>query len=126
MIGFLLLQAVMLSPIPADWSALPPMPYILQPKMTPDLSGFVAAEIAAGRCAVARPADGHYTVRVDVAALVGPDGTVHRTIPHAIDCPTVEQYAAGLVCGFARGNLPTRPAASDAWYRTTIVFEWHD
>ena len=76
------------------------------------------------RCAVPKPGDGHYVVRVDVAALVGSDGTVRRAVPHAISCPTVEQYAAGLVTGFARGNLQLRAGASDAWYRATIVFDW--
>lgn len=124
MIAALLLQAADAPAIPADWSVLPQIPYVSAPQVTPALSGFVAGEIAAGRCAVPKPVDGHYVVRVDVASLVGGDGMVRRAVPHAISCPTVEQYAAGLVTGFARGNLVMRPGATDAWYRTTIVFEW--
>lgn len=121
----LLLQAAELPAMPTDWSALAPIPYLAPPKVTPELSGFVATEITAGRCAMPKPTDGHYVVRVDVATLIAPDGTVRRAVPHAIACPTVEQYAAGLVTGFARGNLPMRPGATDAWYRATIVFEWN-
>ncbi len=128
MIAALLLQAADVPPaaaaVPADWSMLAPMPYAAAPQITPALSGFVASEIAAGRCTVPRPPDGHYVVRVDVAALVGGDGTVRRTVPHAISCPTVEQYAAGLVAGLARSNLTVRAGASDSWYRATIVFDW--
>ena len=121
MIAALLLQA---AEVPADWSILAPMPYVAAPEITPALDAFVAAEIAAGRCAVPKPTDGHYVVRVEVAALVGADGMVRRTVPHAIACPTVEQYAAGLVAGFARGNLFARAGTADMWYRATIVFDW--
>jgi hypothetical protein len=124
MILFLLLQAAELPAVPTDWSVLAPMPYVAPPKLTPDLNTFVAGEVSANRCAVAKPADGHYVVKVDVATLVGADGLVRRTVPHAIACPTVEQYAAGLVTGFARSNLPARAAAGDVWYRATIVFDW--
>lgn len=125
MIAVLLAQAADVPPMPADWSVLAPLPFVSPPRMTPELSGFVANEISAGRCPVPKPADGHYVVRVEVAALVSADGIVHRAMPHAIACPTVEQYAAGLVTGFARGNLPMRPGATDAWYRATVVFEWN-
>lgn len=120
----LLLQAAELPALPTDWSALAPIPYVAAPKVTPELSGFVANEVVAGRCTVPKPVDGHYVVRVDVATLVAADGSVRRAMPHAIACPTVEQYAAGLVTGFARGNLRMRAGAIDAWYRATIVFEW--
>jgi hypothetical protein len=125
MLKMLLLQAAMqaVSPaVPTDWSVLAPMPYVSQPQVAPALSSFVAAEIAAGRCAVARPANGRYVVRVDVATLVGADGTVRRTVPRAIDCPTVEQYSAGLVLSFARANLPR--GTTEQWYRATIVYDW--
>jgi hypothetical protein len=124
MMLFLLLQAAEVAAVPADWSVLAPLPYVTAPRMTPQLTGFVATEIAANRCTVPKPADGHYTVKVDVATLVGADGTVRRTVPHAIACPTVEQYAAGLVAGFARSNLATRTPDGDIWYRATIVFDW--
>ena len=109
--------------VPTDWVALAPMPYIKPPEMTPGLSSFVAGEIAAGRCPVSRPADGHYVVKLDVATLVDTDGIVRRTVPRAIQCPTVEQYGAGLVISFARANLRTG-AAADQWYRATVVFDW--
>lgn len=124
MIAALFLQAAEAPAIPADWSVLAPLPYVAPPRLEPSFAAFVAGEIAAGRCAVARPADGHYVVKVDVATLIGADGGVRRTVPHAIACPTVEQYAAGLVTGFARGNLPVRAIGGDTWYRATIVFDW--
>lgn len=125
MITALLLQAAELPPVPVDWTTLPAIPYAKPPEMTAPLASFVASEIAAGRCAMPRPTDGHYVVRIEVATLVAADGTVRRTVPHAIACPTVEQYAAGLVLGFARGNLALRPGAPDLWYRATIAFDWH-
>jgi hypothetical protein len=109
--------------VPADWSVLAPLPYEEPPKMAPNLSGFVASEVAAGRCTMPRPADGHYVVKLDVATLVGADGLVRRVVPRAIQCPTVEQYGAGLVTSFARANLRTG-ATGDQWYRATIIFEW--
>ena len=45
--------------VPTDRSTLAPLPYASTPQMTPPLTRFVADEIAAGRCATARPADGH-------------------------------------------------------------------
>jgi hypothetical protein len=125
MLRVLLLQAAVqaTSPaVPTDWSVLAPMPYVTAPQIAPTLSSFVAGEIAAGRCAVAKPANGRYVVRVDVATLVGPDGSVRRTVPRAIDCPTVEQYSAGLVLSFARANLPR--GTTEQWYRATIVYDW--
>ena len=124
MIAFLLFQAADMPALPADWATLAPMPYIKAPEVTPALTTFVAGEIGAGRCAVPKPADGHYVVKVDVAALVGADGMVRHAVPHAIHCPTVEQYAAGLVTGFARGNLAARGGSDDIWYRATITFDW--
>lgn len=111
--------------LPSDWSAMIQLPYVAPRQVTPQVTNFVAGEIAAGRCATVRPSDGHYVVRVEVATLVATDGTVRRIVPHAIGCPTVEQYAVGLVTGFARGNLIPSGRASDTWYRTAIVFDWH-
>ena len=99
------------------------MPYLSAPPQNAALSGFVAGEVAAGRCPIARPADGRYVIKVDVATLVGADGVVRRTVPRAINCATVEQYSAGLVLSFARANLA--PATTDQWYRATIVFDWN-
>ena len=123
MIAFLLLQAADIAAVPSDWSALAPVPYATAPQITPQLTAFVGGEVAAGRCIVPKPVDGHYVVKVDVATFVTADGMVRRTVPHAIACPTVEQYAAGLVTSFARGNLAMR-GGGDAWYRATIVFDW--
>jgi hypothetical protein len=116
MMLLLLLQVVEPAAVPTDWATLAPLPYVAAPQLTPQLTGFVAGEIAANRCAIAKPADGHYVVKVDVV--------VRRTVPHAINCPTVEQYAAGLVAGFARSNLALRAGGSDSWYRATITFDW--
>lgn len=123
MLAFLLLQAA-IPAVPTDWSTLAPLPYVTAPQITAPLTRFVADEIATGRCSPSKPADGHYVIQVDVATLVAADGTIRRTIPRAIDCPTVEQYSAGLVVSFARANLQPRPGAADQWYRTTIVFDW--
>ena len=123
MLFFLLLQAVTPA-APADLSVLPPVPYIAPPQMTAPLVRFVADEIAAGRCTPPRPADGHYVIKLNVATLVGADGAVRQARPDAIDCPTVEQYAAGLVIRFARSNIQPRPGSEDSWYRATIVFDW--
>ncbi|MET3825571.1 MULTISPECIES: hypothetical protein [Sphingomonas] len=112
-------------PLPSDWSALPTLPYVAPRQATPQVTAFVSREIAAGRCVAQRPADGHYVLPVEVATLVGVDGSVRRVVPHAIACPTIEQYAAGLVSGFARGNVAQFKPAADTWYRTTIVFDWH-
>ena len=123
MLAFLFLQAVVPA-VPADWSTLAPLPYVAPPQMTAPLGRFVADEIAAGRCAVPKPADGHYVFKVDVATLVSADGKVLRTVPRAINCPTVEQYSAGLVVSFARTNLPMRGGAADIWYRATVTYDW--
>ncbi|MDF0490918.1 hypothetical protein PX554_22565 [Sphingomonas sp. H39-1-10] len=120
----LLLQATGdLPPLPTDWSTLAPIPYVDAPTLTAPLVKFVAGEIAAGRCAVPKPADGHYVVKVDVATLVDQDGTLRRAVPRAIDCPTVEQYSAGLVSSFARANL--NAGTVTMWYRATLVYDWH-
>ncbi len=113
-----------LPPLPEP-SAIDPLPYRVAPVITPVMARFVAGEILSGRCTIAPPADHHYVVRLDVAVLVAADGSVRAAVPHAIDCPTVEQYGAGLVTGFARGNLAVAQAAkADQWYRTTLSFDW--
>jgi hypothetical protein len=110
--------------LPNDWSVLPTLPYVAPRQATPQVTTFVAGEIAAGRCVAQRPGDGHYILPVEVAALIGADGSVRKVVPHAIACPTIEQYAAGLVSGFARGNIAQYKPTTDTWYRTTIVFDW--
>jgi hypothetical protein len=127
MLLFLMLQAAApaMPPIPTDWAALAPLPFARAPQVTQPMNQFVAGEIAAGRCIKPKPADGHYIVHVDIAVLLGPDGNVRKTLPRAIDCPTVEQYSIGLLQSFARGNLqPRTGATADQWFRATIVYDW--
>lgn len=116
------------APVPVarmiDWTALPSLPYRRTPRMTSRMMAFVAAEMRRGACPPPAPADGRMQLRADVAVLIGNDGVVRATIPRAIDCPTVEQYAAGLVVSFTRSNLVSRLAHAGNWYRATILFEW--
>ena len=113
-------------PLPADWATLAPLPYVSPPQITPAMEQFVADEVAAKRCAGPKPVNGHYIMRVDIATLVGGDGTIRKAMPRAIGCPTIEQYSAGLVIGFVRENLPARGAgAGDQWYRTTLIYDWN-
>jgi len=123
MLFFLLLQATAPT-VPADWSTLPFLPASMAPQVTPPLTRFVADEVAAGRCVQPKPADGHYVLKVEVAALIAADGSIRQSLPRAIDCATVEQYSAGLVVSFARTNPQPHAGASDIWYRTTIVYDW--
>ncbi|MES2339652.1 MAG: hypothetical protein V4537_16290 [Pseudomonadota bacterium] len=101
---------------PTDWSIMPPLPWRMPPQLSPDLQSFAADEVRAGRCTTPRP-----SVDVEMAVMVRADGFVRAVVPRAIDCPTVEQFAAGLVTSFARNNL-RQPAAG--WYRATITFDW--
>jgi hypothetical protein len=103
--------------VPTDWTAMPPLPWRAEPAVTPGLIAFVAGEVRAGRCAARA---GNATL-VRVAVFVRADGLVRAAVPRAIDCPTVEQFAAGLVTSFARNNLRT-PAAG--WYQVTVTFDW--
>lgn len=105
------------------WDTLPPVPYRTPPVMLAAMHGFVAGEVAAGRCRAGGATRARGDITVDVAILVTPEFGPRLTIPRAIDCPTVEQYAAGLVLGFARGNLPAR-ALVPQWYRATLRFQW--
>ncbi|MGJ3649249.1 hypothetical protein ACLB0R_12365 [Sphingomonas sp. GlSt437] len=115
-----------LPPLP-EWPAMAPLRYLHDPEITPAMAQFAAEEIKAGRCTLATsaeaPADPRRSLTVDVAVLVGADGMVRATVPHAINCPTVEQYAAGLVSSFTRDNLvPHGPG--ETWYRTSVTFRW--
>ncbi|MCU6453207.1 hypothetical protein LPN01_03860 [Sphingomonas sp. A2-49] len=109
---------------PQDWSALQPLPYAREIDGDPGLSGFVAAEVKAGRCAAASPATNGWVLKVDVAVLLGPDGQPRRAVPRAIACPSVEQYAAGLVSSLARGKAAVAMVQPDAWYRASLTFSW--
>lgn len=102
---------------PADWTTLPELK--LQ-RGWPDwrgLSDYVRDEVNAGRCASASK-----EIRVDLAVQVAGNGHVRRIIPRAIDCPTVEQYASGLLSRIARRNVA--PPGEDRWYRAMLVFTW--
>ncbi len=129
MIGLLAIMAQVAGSVPPpmppqDWSLLKPLPYARDPEDDAGLSGFVRAEVKAGRCAAATATPQGWTLRVDVAVLVGPAGQPRRVVPRAISCPSVEQYAAGLVSSLARGNIAAANVDADAWYRTSLTFTW--
>jgi hypothetical protein len=109
-------------PSPIDWEALPPLNYRNPPTITPAMQAFVAGEVAAGRCTPPRAPEGPDRSKLDVEVLVDGDGQALRIIPHAIDCPTVEQFGAGLALSFARENLLPRTQPDDRWFRATFVF----
>lgn len=111
-----------LPPLP-DWGALPELPYRQPRHVSQDMAAFVAHEISQGRCKSIQPVDGHYSVKLDVAVMLTPRRIVRAAIPHAIDCPSVEQYGAGLVVGFANNNIARR-AVAGTWYRTAVSFDW--
>lgn len=103
------------------WDTLPPI-ILRQPRqVTPAVAEFVATEVAEGRCVLPPPEQHH--LRVDVALLIARSGRVLASVPHAIDCPTVEQYAAGLAIGWVRGNLHPRLGRM-GWYRLRLDFDW--
>lgn len=106
------------------WETLPPIPYRESPRLTPAMTRFVVSEVRRGRCRPNLRIEGKPAVQVDVAVLVSGEDGARVTIPRAIDCATVEQYAAGLVLGFARNNLAQRTSMGTQWYRATLVFEW--
>lgn len=105
---------------PIDWAALPALPWRAPPVVTASMSDFAGREAKARRC----PVPHGNSITVELAVLV--DGDAVRTVvPRAIDCATVEQYAAGLAVGFARNNLLPRDAgASGQWYKTSLTFSW--
>ena len=105
-------------PLPADWATLPPLRYDHRPDLPTGLSEFVRSEVAAGRCAVPR---GTTSLRVDLAVLVD-GGAAVRVVPRAIDCATVEQFAAGLVSRIARDHLDA--GSPDGWYHATLDLAW--
>ncbi|MEN3747597.1 hypothetical protein TPR58_10490 [Sphingomonas sp. HF-S3] len=108
-----------------DWAALPGLPYRAPPIVTPGMNEFAAREAVSRKCPLPDPSGPNQTISVDIAVLVDASGDVRTVVPKAIDCATVEQFAAGLAAGFARGNLlPRAGAASEQWYRTTVTFSW--
>ncbi len=109
---------------PIDWTALPPLPYRRAPQPTTSMIAFVSSEIHRNECPRPMPVDGHTRLQIDVAVLIGEDRLIRATIPRAIGCPVVEQYGAGLVVSFARGNLIPRLVSEGGWYRASLVFDW--
>lgn len=102
---------------PAELTTLPELPLQRRWPETPALSDYVRDEVLAGRCSV----EGQ-RIQVDLAVLVAGNGQIRRIRPRAIQCPTVEQYASGVMSRMARGNVA--PPGEDRWYRTALVFAW--
>lgn len=116
MIGALAL-ATALQTTAINWDALPPLPYRAPPLVTADMQKFVDREMRARKCVRKGPA-----MQVDVAVLVDEEGAIRTTVPRAINCPSIEQYAAALVASFARNNLLPRVDTAQQWYRTSLTF----
>ncbi|WP_066722468.1 hypothetical protein [Sphingomonas pituitosa] len=114
--------ALQATPPRIDWPSLAPLPFRAEPQITPDMLAFVAQEVTARKCPLAIGAG--LTLTVDVAVLVDAQDTIRTTVPRAIQCPTVEQYAAAMVASAARGNLLPRMASADQWYRASVTFTW--
>jgi hypothetical protein len=108
---------------PQDWSTLPILRIRGQATARANTSAYVHGEVAAGRCARAVRTSLGWTLTVDLAVLITPDGRLRRVTPRAIDCPTVEQYAAGVILG-ARDSIDVVVKDTDTWYRTTLTFAW--
>lgn len=118
-------------PVPAppagaaiDWTTLPDLPYRQPPQMTAAMHSYVESQVRVRKCRARRLVDGRPAMRVEVAVLVHPEDGVRASIPRAIGCTVVEQYAAGLVTSFARNNLAARTSAAEQWYRATVTFAW--
>ncbi len=108
---------------PQDWSTLPVLRIRGQATTLANTSAYVHDEVVAGRCAHAVRTTQGWALTVDLAVLITPDGRVRRVTPRAIDCPTVEQYAAGVILG-ARDSIDVVDADTDTWYRTSLTFAW--
>lgn len=109
---------------PQDWSTLPTLLLRRSTDPTAALSAYVREEVLQGRCTAAVRDRMGWILTVEVAVLAGADGIVRRVVPRAIQCPTVEQYAAGLVWSGARDNIDALPGQGDRWYRTRLTFAW--
>ncbi len=109
---------------PQDWSDLRPLPNARDLGDDRTLSSFVRAEVKAGRCAAATQSPDGWVLKIDVAVLLAPTGQARRIVPRAIACPSVEQYAAGLVSSMARGSVAPTAVVADTWYRTSLTFSW--
>lgn len=126
LLALLLAQAVVVpSPPPADVSVLPVLhPIGGWPAIDAATSLFVRDEVAAGRCAAAVRGPGGYRLEVVMAVLVGADGQAHGVSPVAIGCPTVEQYAVGIVSRMTRPGIEVADTGGQRWYRATLGFTW--
>ena len=109
----LLGQTPSLNP-PADWAALPRMQLGLAAAPPTQLTDFVQREVLAARC-VLSPEER----MLDLVVLITQAGQVRRIVPRAIGCPSVEQFAAGIVLRAARDKV--RPESFDTWYVTTVA-----
>ncbi|WP_051272873.1 hypothetical protein [Sphingomonas phyllosphaerae] len=109
----LLGQAPSLNP-PTDWAPLPRLQLGLAAAPPTQLTEFVRREVLAARCELS-PEER----MLDLVVLVTQAGQVRRIVPRAIGCPSVEQFAAGIVLRAARDK--TRPVAADTWYVTTVA-----
>lgn len=109
-------EAALPSP-PADWASLPELRFKRPWPEAPAVSEYVRDEVRAGRCTL----EGN-RVTVEMAVLVASNGQVRRIRPRAIQCPTVEQYASGVLSRMARSNVAA--PGEDRWYHTSLVFEW--
>ncbi len=120
---FLLFQAAAAVAAPTDWSTLPQLRLTAPPDYPAIMTKFVRDEVAAGHCAAPAAVDGKTVFKIDMIVLVAASGKVMRIVPKAINCPTVEQFAAGVVEKAARGNIAGAPA-SDGWFRTGMTLTW--
>ena len=121
---FLAFQAAALNAPPADWLVLPVLRLSAAPDYAALMTRFVHDEVAAGRCAAPPAVAGKVSVRIDMIVLVSTGGEALRIVPRAINCPTVEQFAAGVVQKAVRGNWAGAAPTSDSWYRTGIIISW--
>jgi hypothetical protein len=116
----LLALAATLQTAAIDWAGLSPLPFRAPPIVTPEMHAFVQRVVAARKCPLARPG----TITIEVAVLVDQANGIRTSVPRAIHCPTIEQYAAAAVAGFARNNLLPRTSATQQWYRASLTFTW--
>jgi hypothetical protein len=107
-----------------DWPALPAVPWRAPPLVTQEMHDFAEREARERRCPLPATAGANQMLVAEVAVLVDAEGNVRNAVPRAIGCPTVEQYAAGLVQGFARNNLLPRVGTGEQWYKTSLTFSW--
>jgi hypothetical protein len=123
MAGIALALAAALQTGSIDWAALPALPYRAPPVLTTSMNQFAAREAHARRCPLPAAAGPTQRLTVELAVLVNGAGEVRTVVPRAIQCATVEQYAAGLTAGFARNNLLAGGGA-EQWYKTSLTFSW--